>query len=96
MQTRRAIAKLSPEELGSLEVITNKIACAKQALSMSIFPSGLSRSTADKFFREIIFALADAKYLEDVFWREIALKYKARYSKKIYIDFSTSELLLEE
>ena len=92
----RKLAELSEDDTRSLEIITNKVACAQQALRPDSVPVYAPKSAADKFFREALFALADARYLRESFWRDVARQYgvAAEDRGRLYVDFSRRALLL--
>ncbi|MDR1452554.1 MAG: hypothetical protein LBJ25_01065 [Candidatus Margulisbacteria bacterium] len=95
--TRRILARLPQEDLKFFELVTSKFYCAKQNVSLSA-SADFSTAAAEEFYREAFFALADAQYLLDGFWREVAGRHNLAEDilSRAFIDFSTGELWLEE
>jgi hypothetical protein len=95
---KRMIAELKEAEVKYSEILTNKIKCARQAVSPAAIPPYAPPAAAEKFFREAIFVLADAQYLEDELWRSLAQQYNISLDdrKKMYLDFGTQTLFLED
>ncbi|GBR73747.1 hypothetical protein NO1_1053, partial [Candidatus Termititenax aidoneus] len=76
--TEKVITVLNRDDVRSLEIAYNKTVCAKQALRANAIPPYAPVQTADKYFREAIFAYADAQYLQEYFWRDLARRYGIR------------------
>jgi hypothetical protein len=99
---RRVIVKLQKGDVKSYEVAWNKFYCARQAVSPAALPAGIPPAAAEKFFRKAIFAFGDAQYLVDHFFlREIISAYGLdkellKQADKIFMNYGTQELLLEE
>ena len=95
---KQVLAVLNREYINNWELLINKVHCARQALRPNAVTSYAPNSAKDKFFREAIFAYADALYLEEYFWRDLAKQYgiSVQDISKLYIDFNTRELLVEE
>ncbi|MDR1113948.1 MAG: hypothetical protein LBL50_02535 [Candidatus Margulisbacteria bacterium] len=81
-----------------LSIAVNNASCAKQSLHPGAVPADAPASAKDKFFREMLFAYADANYLQKYFWREIMLAHniKSEYAGKLSVDFLTNDLFIEE
>ncbi|GBR76934.1 hypothetical protein NO2_1406 [Candidatus Termititenax persephonae] len=96
--SRRKLASLSGEDTRNFEISVNKVNCAKQAARPGAVPEGASPDEAEKFIREAIFARADAQYLQDFFWRDLAWRYGigTKDVSRLYVDFDAGELFLEE
>ncbi|GBR73342.1 hypothetical protein NO1_0740 [Candidatus Termititenax aidoneus] len=77
--------------------MSNKFHCAKQNVSLGS-PQNIPPAAAEKFCREALFALADAQYLLESFWREIAYRYNLEHNSldRAFIDYSAGELWIEE
>ena len=92
------ITSLTEEHIRSWEIIDNKVVCAKQALHSDAVPFYAPKSAAEKYFREAIFVLADAQYLQDKYWYDLAQQYNIEQKdlEKLYVDFRTSKLFLME
>jgi hypothetical protein len=90
------VAVLTEDDIHNLEVADNKIICAQQALHPNAVPPYAPRSAADKFFREAIFALADARYLQGSFLRIWARRHdiSQKDRKKLFVDYKTGKLIL--
>ncbi|MDR1452584.1 MAG: hypothetical protein LBJ25_01215 [Candidatus Margulisbacteria bacterium] len=94
----RTLALLTKDDIRDLEVASNKVLCARQAMRPGAVPAYAPLQARDKFFREAIFASADAEYLQNSFWRELARRFGLSDgdSGKLYVDFNTKELLMNE
>jgi hypothetical protein len=94
----RKPAVLSQDDVKSFEIIKNKLGCAGQLVHPGAVPQYASVSAADKFFREAIFALADAEYLQKSFWRNVARQHVVAEENmsRLYVDFNTNELFLRD
>ncbi|GBR73189.1 hypothetical protein NO1_0614 [Candidatus Termititenax aidoneus] len=94
----KIITTLSKDERDSYEVIYNKISCAKQALRANAIPPYAPVQAADRYFREAIFAYADAQYLQEYFWRELARRYgvEQKYMDRLQVDFDTNKLFVKD
>jgi hypothetical protein len=94
----RHLATLTKDDIRSLEIAGNKTACARQALRPDAVPSYAPKAAADRYFREAIFAYADARYLRDSFWRDMAGRYGVpkEDTGRMYVDFNTKELSLRD
>jgi hypothetical protein len=92
----KRLATLTRDDIRSLEIASNKVTCARQAIHPNTVPLYAPKSAADKYFREAIFALADGEYLQDSFWRELAKEHgiAAEDMGKLYVDFNTNELFV--
>ena len=91
------IAVLTQNEMSSLELLINKSICAKQALRPDAVPPYAPAAAKDKFFREVIFAYADVRYLQQRFWRDLAKQHGIATEdiSKMHVDFDTNELSLK-
>jgi hypothetical protein len=89
---------LTKDDMRSLAITVNKINCAKQSLRPDAVPVYAPVNARNKYFREAIFALADAQYLEDNFWRNLAEQYgiEPKDREKMYLDFNTNKLFLRD
>ena len=56
----KTIASIQNKDAREMDILRNKIFCAKQAAAPDAVPEGLERNKAVSFFREAIFALGDA------------------------------------
>ncbi|MDR1324269.1 MAG: hypothetical protein LBK68_07535 [Candidatus Margulisbacteria bacterium] len=91
----KTIATLTSDDIRSLEIAVNKAACARQAMCPNAIPPYAPIQAADKYFREAIFAYADAEYLQDYFWRDLARRYGVEQTG-LQVDFNTNELFVSE
>ncbi|MDR1453097.1 MAG: hypothetical protein LBJ25_03885 [Candidatus Margulisbacteria bacterium] len=94
----RTLAMLTRDDIRNFEVAHNKVLCARQALRPNAVPAYAPLQARDKFFREAIFASADAEYLEDSFWRELSRQHGIASADmgRLRVDFNTNELLVNE
>jgi hypothetical protein len=92
----KLVASLRDDDIRFLEVAANKISCARQALKLDTVLPYISSSVAENFFREAIFALADAQYLRDCFWRSVILRYGVSMKDELYVDFDLNCLYMQE
>jgi hypothetical protein len=94
----KILATLTRDDIRSLEIAYNKTICARQAMRPNAVPSYAPVSARDKFFREAIFAYADARYLQDYFWRDLARRHgvEEKDTGKMYVDFDAYKLLMKE
>jgi hypothetical protein len=94
----RTIALLLKKDIDSYETIYNKLVCSRQALRPDAVPLYTPVSARDKFFREAIFAYADAQYLQEYFWRDLGWRHgiSDRNIGKLFIDFNTNKLNIGE
>ena len=94
----RILSALTRDDVRSLEIATNKAVCAQQALRPDAMPPYAPKTAADKYFSEALFAYADAEYLRDSFWRSLDRQHGVAEKDmgKLYVDFNTSELLMNE
>jgi hypothetical protein len=94
----RTIATLSQDDVRCCEIARNKAVCACQALRPNAIPSYAPVQAADRYFREALFAYADAKYLQEVFWRDMARRYGVEQKDmgRLQVDFSTNKLFIAE
>jgi hypothetical protein len=94
----RVIATLTKDDIRSLEIANNKAACARQAMCPNAIPPYAPVSAADKYFREAIFAYADAEYLQEVLWRDLARQHNIAEKEinRLYVDFNTKELFVRD
>ncbi|MDR1114529.1 MAG: hypothetical protein LBL50_05505 [Candidatus Margulisbacteria bacterium] len=94
----RKLVVLTEDDIHSLEIAANKVFCAYQVLRPDAVPPYAPKAAADKFFREAIFAYADAQYLRDNFWLGLARQYgiAEKDMSKLYVDFHTNELLIKD
>jgi hypothetical protein len=94
----RTITLLPKKDIDSYETIHNKLTCAQQAMRPNAVPPYAPVSARDKFFREAIFAYADAQYLQEYFWRDLARRHGVEPADqpKLEVDFNTSRLLMRE
>jgi hypothetical protein len=93
---KQILAILSQDETNDLVVAMNKESCAGQSVRLDAIPPDVSPAAAENFFREALFSLADAKYLQDCFWRDLRQRFgiKADNVPNLLLDFQTRELLL--
>ena len=95
---RQVLAVLSLDEINGLNLAVNKMNCAGQALRPDAVPVYAPEAARINFFREAIFAYADAQCLQDFFWQDLAKQYAIATPDvgKLAIDFQTNELLLRD
>jgi hypothetical protein len=95
---KNTLAVLSKDDIRSLEIAYNKVVCARQALRPNAIPPYAPKTAADRFFREAVFAYADAQYLQEYFWRELAGRHgvAGKDIGRLNVDFNTNELLLRD
>jgi hypothetical protein len=91
----KILAKLTRNDMRSYEIAVNKADCAKQAMRPNAIPPYAPVQAVDKYFREAIFAYADAEYLQDYFWRDMARRYGVEQTA-LHVDFNTNELFVAE
>ncbi|MDR1997798.1 MAG: hypothetical protein LBQ83_05695 [Candidatus Margulisbacteria bacterium] len=93
---RQKIALLTRDDIRGLEIINNKLTCAEQLTRPGAVPGGLSAAEVTRFFKEALFSYADAQYLQENYWRELAAQHGVAQSDRyrLYIDFGRSELYL--
>ncbi|MDR1323046.1 MAG: hypothetical protein LBK68_01260 [Candidatus Margulisbacteria bacterium] len=79
-----------------VDILRNKMFCAKQAASPEALPEGVSKVKALSFFKEAIFALGDAEFLYEKFWQDIAARHNIskELQERLYIEFATAEIRL--
>jgi hypothetical protein len=95
---QRIVAQLQRDDVKRHELILNKFYCAKQAASPAAVPPNVPRAAAEKFFRESLFALGDAKYLVNDFWQGLTRKHQLDKDsiQKMFIHYGTGKLMQEE
>jgi hypothetical protein len=95
---RHTLATVPYEDLKFLEDAENRVVCARQAIRLDALPAGVSAERAEYFFREAIFAYADAQWLRNVIAHEIGRQYKIekQVTDAWYIDFNSGDLYIEE
>ncbi|GBR73292.1 hypothetical protein NO1_0698 [Candidatus Termititenax aidoneus] len=91
----KTLAVLTRDDIRSLEIAINKTTCAQQALRANAIPANAPKTAADKYFREAMFACADAQYLQEYFWRDLARRYGVEQTR-LRVDFNTSKLFINE
>jgi hypothetical protein len=93
---KKTLATLTRYDIRSLEIADNKALCARQALRPNAIPPYAPKTAADKYFREALFAYADAEYLQEYFWRSLARQHNIAEEDmdKLYVDFNANELFL--
>jgi hypothetical protein len=95
---RKVLAILDGTEIKLLEIAFNNISCAGQLMRPDALPAYAPSSAADKFFRQAIFAYADALYFQESCWRDLASIYGLRQKKdlrRLRLDHITQELFVE-
>jgi len=87
---------LTGDDLHSLELAQNKINCARQSLRPDAVPAYAPVGAKTEFFKEAIFAYADALYLQDSFWQDLAKQYcvSDKDMGKLWVDFNAGMLFL--
>jgi hypothetical protein len=90
------ISDLTKDDMRSIEIITNKVACAEQFVRPDAVPSGLPSAVAKSFFKEAVFSLADARFLRDYFWLDIAKRHNVSADDlpRLHMDFEAKKLCL--
>ena len=98
MNNTKILGYVTQDDVRSLELSMNKTDCAKQALRPDAVPPYAPTAAKEKFFKEAIFAYADAIYLQDFFWRNLAQRHgiPPQDAGRLYIDFNTNELSLRD
>lgn len=86
---KKVFAKVTKEELDSLDLIKLKISCARQA--MSELPKGIMNEQIPLYVQSNVDLLGNYTWLEKDWWSEIIRKYKITI-EPVWIDFSTGEL----
>lgn len=81
-----------------MDILRNKIFCAKQAVSPDAVPEGIESGKAVSFFKEAIFALGDAEFLYEKFWQDITARHNISKESqdRLYIEFAAAEMRLRE
>ena len=94
----KTLAILTRDDIRNLEIAYNKVSCARQALRPNAIPPYSPHSAADRYFREALFAYADARYLQGYFWRELAGRYGVEQKDmgRLQVDFDTKKLFINE
>jgi hypothetical protein len=92
----KVLATLSRDDIRSLEIVSNKVACARQAIHPNAVPHYSPKSAADRFFREAVFAYADAVYMQGYCWRELGRRHGVAEAdvSKLHVDFNTNKLFV--
>jgi hypothetical protein len=93
---RKIIAALNKFDLDNLALIVNKLSCAKQAASPTAVPADIPSDEARVFFRNALYTLSDCRFLQKVFWRELAANFKVSATDflKMTVSFNAGELFL--
>ena len=90
--TREIYGIVNEDEYKSIELITNKVHCSKQATENYSFPEEAQQDIKTAFYKAAIDNLSEAQFLEKMWWKEILKKYNLVGRNDIYIDFDTREL----
>jgi hypothetical protein len=95
---KKIIATLDKFNLDNLALIVNKLSCANQAASPVAVPSGISSGEAKIFFLNALCTLSDCRFLQKVFWRDLAVNFKVSAADflKMTVSFNAGELFLSE
>jgi hypothetical protein len=95
---KKCVAVVDDGYIESLKVIVDKVNCAGQLVRPDAVPQNVSPVEAMCFFREAIFSRANAQYLRDVFWRDLARQYdiKPEFVNKLYLDIHTRRMFIDE
>lgn len=84
------------DELNEIELIQNRISCAQQAARPDAIPKGISSENAEAFIRAALESLAQARWLEDRWWKQVRVKYQLPHDVNVWIDFMTKEFYVIE
>lgn len=80
------------DECKSMELIMNKLSCSRQAMNNFSFPEDTSAEVKTAFYKAAIDNVAEAQFLEKLWWKEIFKKYGIKDNNEVYVDFDTNEL----
>jgi hypothetical protein len=94
----KTVASIQNKDAREMDIVRNKIFCAKQAVSPEAVPEGIEKSKALSFFKEAIFALGDAEFLYEKFWQDITARHNIskEQQERLYIEFAAAELRMRE
>jgi hypothetical protein len=95
---RKLLAVLDNVEIKLMEVAFNNVSCTKQLMRPDALPASLPQSAADEFFRQAIFAHADALYFQESCWRDLARMHGIRQRedmRQLQLDYIAQELFVE-
>jgi hypothetical protein len=92
----KTIMSLQNRDRIEIDILRNKMFCAKQAVSPEALPERLTEDKAVAFFKEAIFALGDAEFLYEKFWQNIAVRHNIskELRERLYIEFAAAEIRL--
>jgi hypothetical protein len=96
---KRRLAIVPKDTIRKFEAATNKYQCAQQAACPGFVPEYIPPVEAERIFKETLFALADAEYLLNIFWRDLEIDYpliKDIEKENLFIDYVTHELYTME
>lgn len=79
------------EEIDSIQLIQNKIACASQAARPDSIPDNVSEQKSRLYIQVAIDSLASYKWLEQDWWNRMKETYSLPKEKEIWIDFNSKE-----
>jgi hypothetical protein len=96
MIDEQVIAVLDEADVRYFKQALTKKSCAQQAAAVAALPEDVPKPAAVNFFREALFALADATFLCEDFWREQARKHKIERDVDFKLDFHSKELSIME
>lgn len=82
------------EERQSIELIQNRVSCARQAARADAIPDGAPEESARIFIQAAIESLAQYMWLEQQWWREVKEKYKLPDDREVWVDFVTGEFYI--
>lgn len=81
-------------ELDAINLIKNKIACAKQAMNINIIPEIQTDDRVRQYLEGVINILSGYTYLEQSWWDNMFDKYKLDKTKHYNLDLTTGEIKL--
>lgn len=87
--------KCKKEHIDSLELIMNKIQCAKQASCIHAIPDDVPEQKVKWFVQAAIESLANYQWLEKDWWNQAKKVYALPQDKNIWIDFNSGDFYVE-
>jgi len=83
---------IEENELGAINLIKNKIYCAKQALNINVIPENEESDKVKQYLQAVIDILGGYTWLEKAWWENIYEKYNIDKSKKIHLNLNNGEI----
>lgn len=98
MKTKTILSKIQETELDAIILIRNKMDCAMQAVKIGAIPEDpeINFKQIQAYYSAAINNLAEARFLEKSWWKDIFGKYNIENKKEVFIDFDTGELYFFE